>query len=193
VPRRQGSRRSRIWKKDKPHLLQHDRQPLVNPHNIEAALPLPYADDSAAVTPSSEDLCNSPFLPKTNEDPPVANGRRLSLANLTHFHHPLAVRPHSSSRRSSVASQMSRSSRHSVRSRHHSSSDGRSKMETLLMFNRKKSKAPDVVLDTSKLDDTVSGHTLIHSPTLSCSCFYVSLSIQYQTRTLYLTSGLCAS
>ena len=34
-------------------------------------------------------------------------------------------------------------------------SDGQNKMETLLLFNHNKSRAPDVILDTSKLDDTV--------------------------------------
>lgn len=152
IPRRKGSRGSTqfSWKKGK-HMHCNDRQPLVH-HNPEA-LPLPFADDSAAVTPSSEDLCNSPFLPKN-----VPNGRRFSFANLSMYRHPLAA-GRSGSRRSSAASQHSRSSRASRNSIRSHFGEGRSKMETLLMFKSKtnKSKAPDVVLDTSKLDDTVSG------------------------------------
>ncbi|KAL8602648.1 hypothetical protein ACOMHN_029970 [Nucella lapillus] len=146
-PYLKGNRRSTqfSWKKNK-HLHSNDRQPLVN-RNLES-IPLPFIDDSAAVTPSTEELCNSPFLHKN-----LPNGRRFSFANLSLYRHPLAA-GRSGSRRSSVASQHSRSSRSSRHSR-----EGRSKMETLLMFNRNKSKAPDVVLDTSKLDDTVSIHS----------------------------------
>ncbi|XP_076464769.1 sodium channel protein para-like [Babylonia areolata] len=142
-PYLKGNRRSTqfSWKKNK-YLHSNDRQPLVN-RNLEA-IPLPFIDDSAAVTPSTEDLCHSPFLHKN-----LPNGRRFSFANLSLYRHPLAA-GRSGSRRSSVASQYSRSSRSSRHSR-----DGRSKMETLLLFNKSKSKAPDVVLDTSKLDDTL--------------------------------------
>ena len=114
-----------------------DRQPLVN-HNLEN-LPLPFADDSAAVTPSSEDLCNFSFVRN------MPNGRRFSFSQR---------RPGgrtgdgSGSRRSSFASNHSRTSRTS-----RGSQADRSKMETLLNFKRGRN--PDVVLDKSKLDDDV--------------------------------------
>ncbi|KAL8566099.1 hypothetical protein ACOMHN_051825 [Nucella lapillus] len=160
--KRTGSRGSSqfTWKPKHLQHLQHlhDRQPLMHHHNPEA-LPLPFADDSAAVTPSSEDLCNSPFLNKN-----VPNGRRFSFANLSLHRHPLAAGR--SSRRSSNASRdsrTSRSSRHSMRSQGGfgaGAGEGRSKMETLLSKAAKGSRAPDVVLDTSKLDDTVSVNSM---------------------------------
>lgn len=146
---RKGSKGSQFgWKKKQ----SNDRQPLVVPGNIEA-LPLPFADDSAAVTPSSEDLCNSPFFLKN-----LPNGRRFSFAAMTGYRHPLAAgRP--SSRRSSFGSQHSRgsrSSRHSVRSK---IGGGGEKTKTEKLFFRK-TNVPDVVLDTSKLADTVSGFSV---------------------------------
>lgn len=147
---RKGSKGSQLgWKKKQ----SNDRQPLVPvPGNIEA-LPLPFADDSAAVTPSSEDLCNSPFFLKN-----LPNGRRFSFAAMTGYRHPLAAgRP--SSRRSSFGSQHSRgsrSSRHSVRSK---IGGGGEKTKTEKLFFRK-TNVPDVVLDTSKLADTVSGFSV---------------------------------
>ncbi|XP_076442684.1 sodium channel protein para-like [Babylonia areolata] len=175
--KRTGSRGSTqfTWKpKGHPHLQHlHDRQPLVHHHHNPEALPLPFADDSNAVTPSSEDLCNSPFLPKS-----LQNGRRFSFANLSMHRHPLAAgRP--SSRRSSNASRDSRTSRSSRRSRRSVGGGGggirEGKMETLLFQRNKASKgAPDVVLDTSELDpsamsvhsmDSQAGEKINASPT----------------------------
>lgn len=151
IHQRKGSKNSHFsWKpKGKLPIHSNDRQPLVH-HNLES-IPLPFADDSAAVTPSSDDLCNSPFLNK------LPNGRRFSFAALSGYRHPLAVGK-SNSRRSSFASQQSRASRksrHSIRSYIGGAAE-KSKMETLLNFNKNKSKVPDVVLDTSKLEDKVS-------------------------------------
>nr|AKH03687.1 voltage-gated sodium channel alpha subunit LNav14a21+ [Lymnaea stagnalis] len=115
-----------------------DRQPLVH-HTLEN-LPLPFADDSGAVTPSSEDLCNYSFVRN------MPNGRRFSFASQKRSAGPDSGKQ-TGSRRSSFASNHSRTSRTSRGSQQ----ADRSKMETLLNF--KKGKVPDVVLDKSKLDD----------------------------------------
>ena len=122
------------------HGIHTDRQPLVH-HTLEN-LPLPFADDSGAVTPSSEDLCNFNFIRN------MPNGRRFSFAS-QHRRSGSQHAPQPGSRRSSFASNHSRASRTS-RCSHQGD---RSKMETLLNF--KKGKNPDVVLDKSKLDDDV--------------------------------------
>ncbi|XP_059156306.1 sodium channel protein type 4 subunit alpha B-like [Physella acuta] len=114
-----------------------DRQPLVH-HTLEN-LPLPFADDSGAVTPSSEDLCNFSFVRN------MPNGRRFSFASQKKSGAPDSGRQ-TGSRRSSFASNHSRTS-HTSRG---SQLADKSKMETLLNF--KKGKVPDVVLDKSKLD-----------------------------------------
>ncbi|GFO41333.1 sodium channel protein [Plakobranchus ocellatus] len=113
-----------------------DRQPLVH-HTLEN-LPLPFADDSGAVTPSSEDLCNFNLIKN------MPNSRRFSFASQ---HRRSGSQHQPGSRRSSFASNHSRASRTSRGSQQ----CDRSKMETLLNF--KKGKVPDVVLDKSKLDD----------------------------------------
>ncbi|NP_001191637.1 sodium channel alpha-subunit SCAP1 [Aplysia californica] len=137
---RRNSRGSQYsWRKPVPTAKRSpycpDRQPLVH-HTLEN-LPLPFADDSAAVTPSSEDLCNFSFIRN------MPNGRRFSFASQR--------RPdgtgRSGSRRSSFASNHSRASRTS----RGSGQGDRTKTQTLLNF--KKGKVPDVVLDKSKLDD----------------------------------------
>lgn len=138
---RRNSRGSQYsWRKPVPNTKRgihcNDRQPLVH-HTLES-LPLPFADDISAVTPSSEDLCNNYSFIRN-----MPNGRRFSFASQRRSGHP------DGSRRSSFASNHSRASRGS----HGSQQVDRSKMETLLNF--KKGKVPDVVLDKSKLDDDV--------------------------------------
>ncbi|XP_055878721.1 sodium channel protein type 4 subunit alpha B-like isoform X2 [Biomphalaria glabrata] len=122
-----------------------DRQPLV--HHALENLPLPFADDSGAVTPSSEDLCNFSFVRN------IPNGRRFSFASQKRSA-ALESGKQSGSRRSSFASNHSRASRTSRGSQQ----VDKSKMETLLNF--KKYKVPDVILDKSKLDD---GHDSVSS------------------------------
>ncbi|CAG5122326.1 unnamed protein product, partial [Candidula unifasciata] len=126
-----------------------DRQPLVH-HNLEN-IPLPYADDSTPVTPSSEDLCNYNFVRN------VPNGHRFSYPSQRRPGVPGPDGPggarQTCSRRSSFTSNHSRTSRTS----RDSQAGDHSKMETLL--NIKKYKVPDVVLDKSKLEkdqDSVS-------------------------------------
>ncbi|BFZ07043.1 hypothetical protein BsWGS_10081 [Bradybaena similaris] len=143
---RRNSRGSQYWRKPpvpsakRGHAI--DRLPLVH-HTLEN-IPLPFADDSAAVTPSSEDLSSYNLLKN------IPNGRQFSFASQKRntVPHPevVAVR-HSGSRRSSYASNYSRASRKSRGSQ----AGDRSKLETLLNF--KKGKVPDVILDKSKLDD----------------------------------------
>lgn len=145
---RRNSRGSQYsWRKPVPNTKReahcNDRQPLVH-HRLEN-LPLPFADDTSAVTPSSEDLCNYNFIRN------MPNGRRFSFASQRRSGIPTdgsaGGRP--GSRRSSFASNHSRASRTSRGSQQ----VDKSKMETLLNF--KKGKVPDVVLDKSKLDDDV--------------------------------------
>ncbi|XP_046575619.1 sodium channel protein type 4 subunit alpha B-like isoform X2 [Haliotis rubra] len=148
---RRSSKGSQFSWKKKPSGRATDRQPLV--YQTLESLPLPFADDSAAVTPSSEDLCNFPF----HKNAP--NGRRYSFASQTRRHWPDARPP---SRRSSFASNVSRNSRTS-RYSVHSPLDPlkkESKMDTLFNFTRKGSqRVPDVVVDKPRLDrdnDSVS-------------------------------------
>ncbi|ESO85582.1 hypothetical protein LOTGIDRAFT_107523 [Lottia gigantea] len=143
---RRGSKSSHqgSWKKKHGHPVE--RQPLV--HQNPESLPLPYADDSAAVTPSSDDLCNFPFHKN------LPNGRRYSFASQTLRH---LAEGRSSSRRSSFNSNISRNSRSSRHSVHSPLDPNRqsSKMETLMNLKRGK-RVPDVYLDKSKLEDNVS-------------------------------------
>ncbi|XP_013387533.1 sodium channel protein type 4 subunit alpha B isoform X2 [Lingula anatina] len=93
------------WKKKKippEDIHAADRQPLVL-KNLEN-LNLPFADDSAAVTPSSEDLCNIPMIP---------NGQRK--ASMAHLHPEGSIKPYHGSRRGSRVSHYSKAS---IRSRH---------------------------------------------------------------------------
>lgn len=157
---RRNSRGSQYWRKPpvpsakRGHAI--DRLPLVH-HTLEN-IPLPFADDSAAVTPSSEDLSSYNLLKN------IPNGRQFSFASQKRntVPHPevVAVR-HSGSRRSSYASNYSRASRKSRGSQ----AGDKSKLETLLNF--KKGKVPDVILDKSKLDDDVR----------KCCVFYFDLCV----------------
>ncbi|BFZ11652.1 hypothetical protein BsWGS_14691 [Bradybaena similaris] len=138
-PRRNS--RGSNWRKPVPATKRTghftDRQPLVH-HNLEN-IPLPYADDSTPVTPSSEDLCNYNFIRN------MPNGHRFSFPSQRRAADGPGARQ-TVSRRSSFTSNHSRTSRTSRGSQ----AGDRSKMETLL--NIKKSKVPDVVLDKSKLE-----------------------------------------
>ncbi|XP_041352774.1 sodium channel protein para-like isoform X1 [Gigantopelta aegis] len=151
---RRNSKTSQFSWKKKP-LRATDRQPLVH-QNLEN-LPLPYADDSTAVTPSSDDLCNFPFHKN------LPNGRRFSIASQTRRHRPDARPP---SRRSSFASNISRASRKSRKSVT-SPLDPltkESKMERLFNFSRKGSqRVPDVVVDKPKKDDAAQETASISS------------------------------
>ncbi len=149
---RRNSRGSQFSWKKKPCGRAIDRQPLV--YQTLESLPLPFADDSAAVTPSSEDLCNFPFHHKN-----APNGRRYSFASQSRRHWPDSARP--SSRRSSFASSASRNSRTSRYSVHSPLEKKESKMDTLFSFTRRGSqRVPDVVVDKPCLDrDDVSAQS----------------------------------
>ncbi|XP_060573372.1 sodium channel protein type 4 subunit alpha B-like isoform X4 [Ruditapes philippinarum] len=127
-------RKSRLSLKIAKSLRQHaERQPLV-PVHLEA-LNLPYADDSNAVTPSSDDikLCNLP-----SKFSMLA--RRASMRRAFD----------DSSRRSSYASVTSRGSH-----RHSPHSPDKDKLSMLMgAFERNKHHlSPGVCLDKSKLDE----------------------------------------
>lgn len=79
-----------------------DRQPLVLPYLDN--LNLPYADDSNAVTPTSDDLCN----PSSNTHGMLAHRRRLSSTSYTS--HRMSPHVMGGSRRSSFVSHHSRHS-----------------------------------------------------------------------------------
>lgn len=134
------------WKKPKHSGPSTDRQPLV-PMYL-GNLNLPFADDSAAVTPTSDDLCNMPIQNRT-----AGSDRRSSLAS--HRRHPDGRQ----SRRSSFASQNSRTSRNS---RYSFIGDKKYKETNKLEnpWNRSKTRGdhllPEVIVDKSKLEDNVS-------------------------------------
>lgn len=107
--RRTGSKGSQFsWKK--PPTRHGDRQPLVFPclDNLD----LPFADDSKAVTPTSDDLCNNfqntHFYPPMGPPPSAGHHRRLSSTSYTSRMSQLESR--FSSRRDSVSSHHSRKS-----------------------------------------------------------------------------------
>jgi hypothetical protein len=106
---RRGSRASQMSWKHRPYTPRGagDTQPLV-PNNYFDALNFPYADDSRAVTPSLEDLCNAYNTPVT-----INTRRRLSSATScksnasyhgNHYEGPRLAR----SRRSSYNSEQSK-------------------------------------------------------------------------------------
>jgi hypothetical protein len=148
-------RKSRLSLKIAKSLRQHaERQPLV-PVHLEA-LNLPYADDSNAVTPSSDDikLCNLP-----SKFSMLA--RRASMRRAFD----------DSSRRSSYASVTSRGSH-----RHSPHSPDKDKLSMLMgAFERNKHHlSPGVCLDKSKLDENVSESRVeIYSTILYNSQFVV--------------------
>ena len=105
-PLRRSSKGSFTWRRPVP---RGDKQPLVLP--CLDNLPLPYADDSNAVSPSSEDLCHTP-----SHTHMLIARRRLSSAS---YHSKNLILDggvtYAGSRRASMASR--RSSRQSFGSR----------------------------------------------------------------------------
>lgn len=121
-----------------------DHQPLVPPFlDIRN---LPFADDSNAVTPNSDDLCTLPIYNK--------HTRRSSFASLTHRLHGDG---RASSRRSSYASLISRVSRASIRSHPRSPKDKTSALlHAFALAKKHPHLLPEVVVDKSKSDENVS-------------------------------------
>ncbi|XP_052827734.1 sodium channel protein type 4 subunit alpha B isoform X3 [Octopus bimaculoides] len=146
-PLRRGSKTSQLsWRKVK-NTRANDRQPLM-PHYLEN-LNLPFADDSNAVTPTSDDLCNLPLKS-------VLNGRRSSF--LSHQRRWSHVDGRLSSRRSSYASQISRTS-HTSRHSQQSSGDPlkfkEGKLDNPWNWGKRRGShlLPEVVVDKTKLED----------------------------------------
>ncbi len=148
---RRSSKTSQFsWKPGKHGARTTDRQPLVLPYLDIYNLNLPYADDSNAVTPTSDELCNSQntqnFLP---------GRRRLSSTSYN------SNKFLSGSRRSSFASHYSRQSYASYGDYSFKIKD-RHKEPTHFHWNTSvKNRAthpllPEVVVDKSKSDDNVS-------------------------------------
>ena len=123
-----------------------DHQPLVPPFlDIRN---LPYADDSNAVTPNSDDLCTLPVYKQ------YLTARRSSFASVGRRSHGDG-RP--SSRRSSYASLISRASRASIRSHPRSPKDKTAiLLQSWALAKKNPHLLPDVVLDKSKTDENVS-------------------------------------
>ncbi|XP_074640062.1 sodium channel protein para-like [Tubulanus polymorphus] len=161
APRR-GSRGSQFsWKRPKQHHHPHlhrgatDRTPLVLPYieNIN----LPYADDSNAVTPSSEELCTL-----QHSHPNFLQARRASFSShhsrVSHLETNGRAPP--GSRRSSFSSQRSKlSARHS----YSSPADAPSKTKELAARSNKNREnrathplLPEVIVDKPKSDDNES-------------------------------------
>ena len=116
-----------------------EKQPLVHLESLN----LPYADDSNAVTPSSDDirLCNLP-------------SKFSILARRASFASSLRRQREENSRRGSNVSQGSRSSRSRL-SPH--SPDKLTKLETAFNLKNKGLRLlPEVVVDRTKLDKSVS-------------------------------------
>ena len=148
---RRSSKTSQFsWKPGKHGPRTNDRQPLVLPYLDIYNLNLPYADDSNAVTPTSDELCNSQntqnFLP---------GRRRLSSTSYN------SNKFLSGSRRSSFASHYSRQSYASYGDYSFKIKD-KHKEPTHFHWNTSvKNRAthpllPEVVVDKSKSDDNVS-------------------------------------
>ena len=133
---RRRSRPSRKSLKLAKHLLHHaEKQPLVHLESLN----LPYADDSNAVTPSSDDirLCNLP-------------SKFSILARRASFASSLRRQREDISRRGSNVSQGSRSSRSRL-SPHEP--DKLTKLETAFNLKNKGHRLlPEVVVDRTKLD-----------------------------------------
>ncbi|XP_064621653.1 sodium channel protein type 4 subunit alpha B-like isoform X2 [Lineus longissimus] len=157
---RRGSRASQFsWsRKNRHHRGAADRQPLVLPY-LEN-LNLPYADDSNAVTPSSEELCN---LQRSH--PNFLQARRASLTShnsrVSSYMDP-SGRPTPGSRRSSFSSIRSRTSRNSRHS-YSSPADAPCKTKELAARSNKNREnrathplLPEVIVDKTKSDDNES-------------------------------------
>lgn len=152
TPRRASRASQFSWRKSRPGRAT-DRTPLV--YSYLETINLPYADDSNAVTPTSEELCNVPH----KKD--IFNGRRGSfVSHQSRRSHPDG--PKSPSRRSSFASQISRTSRNSRFSFHSPGEHYRpkeskeSKLESLWNKSKGTHLLPEVIVDKTKSDDNVS-------------------------------------
>ena len=155
-PIRRGSKASQFsWPKPRHGPRSGDRQPLVLPY-LEA-LNLPYADDSNAVTPTSDELCNS-----QNTHSFLVGRRRLSSASYNSRKSQRSFVEGSGkwvpgSRKDSFASHHSRHS-------YTSHGDHGYKHNELTHFpwnkplkNRGHPLLPEVIVDKTKSDDNVSG------------------------------------
>ncbi|XP_064599687.1 sodium channel protein type 4 subunit alpha B-like [Liolophura sinensis] len=152
TPRRASRASQFSWRKSRPGRAT-DRTPLV--YSYLETINLPYADDSNAVTPTSEELCNVPH----KKD--IFNGRRGSfVSHQSRRSHPDG--PKSPSRRSSFASQISRTSRNSRFSFHSPGEHYRpkeskeSKLESLWNKSKGTHLLPEVIVDKTKSDDNES-------------------------------------
>ncbi|XP_033734214.1 sodium channel protein type 4 subunit alpha A-like isoform X1 [Pecten maximus] len=135
---------SRGKKKPKHGSQNADRQPLVPPY---LEIFLPFADESNAVTPSSDEMYNVDTLKKylTN-----VHGRS-SLASLG-----LRNDGRPSSRRNSVASLLSRASHGSRRSQHSNKTPSKLEVLTRTMSKHKSQHLmPEVYVDRCKSDDVL--------------------------------------
>ena len=141
-----------------------DRQPLVLPYLDIYNLNLPYADDSNAVTPTSDELCNS-----QNTHGFLAGRRRLSSTASygSRISHPSygyidGTKFIPGSRRSSFASHYSRHSYTSYGDYSFKIKDRQHREPTHFQWSTSmKSRAthpllPEVVVDKTKSDDNVS-------------------------------------
>ena len=157
--RRDSRRDSKFsWGKKRPSP-RGDRMPLVLPylHNLD----LPYADDSNAVTPTSEDLCN---LQHTQQGALVFAGhrRRLSSTSYSSKMSQLESRFMPGSRRSSFASQRSRGpGEYQLTPRDRGNSNREpTHFQWNVSFRKKQPQAhtlfPEIVVDKTKSDDNVS-------------------------------------
>ena len=144
-----------------------DRQPLVLPYLDIYNLNLPYADDSNAVTPTSDELCNS-----QNTHGFLAGRRRLSSTASygSRISHPSygyidGTKFIPGSRRSSFASHYSRHSYTSYGDYSFKIKDRQHREPTHFQWNTSmKNRAthpllPEVVVDKTKSDDNVSSPT----------------------------------
>lgn len=179
---RRGSKASQFsWRKSKTqHGVRGDRQPLVLPY-LEN-LNLPYADDSAAVTPTSEDLCNP-----QNTHNYLMGRRRLSSASFNSRLSHLDAKH--GSRRSSFASYHSRMSYTSpaaplpdytfkTKCERNRSEPTHFHWNTSMKNRAAHPLLPEVIVDKSKSDDNVR---LMTSMICYCALPSTALSIQQWT------------
>ena len=144
-----------------------DRQPLVLPYLDIYNLNLPYADDSNAVTPTSDELCNS-----QNTHGFLAGRRRLSSTASygSRISHPSygyidGTKFIPGSRRSSFASHYSRHSYTSYGDYSFKIKDRQHREPTHFQWNTSMKNRPthpllpEVVVDKTKSDDNVSSPT----------------------------------
>ena len=173
---RRSSKSSQFnWRPGSKHYHHHghrtsasgDRQPLVLPYLDIYNLNLPYADDSNAVTPTSDELCNS-----QNTHGFLAGRRRLSSTASygSRISHPSygyidGTKFIPGSRRSSFASHYSRHSYTSYGDYSFKIKDRQHREPTHFQWNTSmKNRAahpllPEVVVDKTKSDDNVSNPT----------------------------------